>query len=161
MYYKSVPNSNNNNTMSDYEYDNNGDQQHQYRNNTRTFRGRNGENERYCHTCGKIGHLNYQCTNNGNIIHKQARDGYHGGMAGDEQRDGGFVKGRGNFSSSRCYNCHEDGHFMRDCPVDRGEKIVCYNCGGVGHFARECASPDCRKCFKCHEFGHFAAQCLN
>ncbi|KAJ4455785.1 putative serine/arginine-rich splicing factor RS2Z32 [Paratrimastix pyriformis] len=45
---------------------------------------------------------------------------------------------------NRCFICHEEGHWARDCPQSRGgpsggsSRGGCYLCGEPGHFARDC-----------------------
>ena len=53
-------------------------------------------------------------------------------------------EGRRSLPSTKCNNCNEFGHWIRDCP----KPLTCFNCNKSGHFARECtvSSEVCQRC---------------
>lgn len=67
------------------------------------------------------------------------------GGAGGRGRGG---RGRGDFGGGNrggdtsCRLCHQEGHFVRECPDKPAERDTsCRNCKEEGHFARECPEP--------------------
>eukprot|EP00088_Acartia_fossae_P064700 TRINITY_DN79703_c0_g1_i1.p1 TRINITY_DN79703_c0_g1~~TRINITY_DN79703_c0_g1_i1.p1 ORF type:complete len:362 (+),score=69.01 TRINITY_DN79703_c0_g1_i1:2-1087(+) len=48
-------------------------------------------------------------------------------------------------AKSRCKNCNQFGHFMRDCP-DPIKEIRCYMCGNTGHREDRCPKSCCLGC---------------
>lgn len=93
----------------------------------------------------------------------------------EERNNGGNEKRK----EMDCFECHEYGHLVRDCPVraeknavrnqERLEDKKCYKCDEAGHIARDCSnklqnSPPARaienmECYQCKQKGHRARDC--
>lgn len=44
-------------------------------------------------------------------------------------------------TGARCFNCGQEGHYIKNCPKKR---VVCYKCGKEGHISRDCRSTATR-----------------
>jgi len=55
-----------------------------------------------------------------------------------------------------CFECHEEGHTRRECPVKKVER--CSGCDKIGHSASNCWLKK-RKCFVCGDSSHLANSC--
>jgi len=109
-----------------------------------------------CYNCGKIDHLQKDCT----ATRAEDQKCFICGSGDHFARD---CRAEKQISESICYNCGGRGHLSYVCPSEfkKDTALQCYTCEKFGHLAKNCPTlRTSEQCFSCGRTGHIAKNCM-